>query len=368
LGARFAAEINQITQDIYQFAGEQFNINSPKQLAVILFDKLGLPTDKKRSTGADKLEHLSMLHPIIPYLLRYRKISKLQSTYVSGLLPLLDGSHRLHTIFKQALTATGRLSSTEPNLQNIPVRTPEGKSIRTAFVPSDGNKLVVADYSQIELRLMAHFSEDANMVKAYREGQDIHAATAAKVYGVDISEVTPEMRSSCKAVNFGIIYGISDFGLSENIGVSVKEAKRFIERYFELYPGVAQFMHDIVELAKKQGYVTTLSGRKRSIPELSSSVYNVRSFGERAAMNTPLQGTASDIIKIAMIKVYRRLEREGLRAKMILQVHDELVIDTPKEEVDRVCRIVKEEMESVYTLKVPLVASVGVGDNWVEAK
>lgn len=368
LGDKFGAEISEISKDIYQFAGEEFNLNSPKQLAVVLFDKLGLPTDKKRSTGADKLEHLSLLHPIVPYILRYRKISKLQSTYVSGLLPLLDANHRLHTVFKQALTATGRLSSTEPNLQNIPVRTPEGKQIRKAFVASDGNRLVVADYSQIELRLMAHFSEDANMLEAYREGQDIHAATAAKVYGVPIDEVTPEMRSSCKAVNFGIIYGISDYGLSENIGVSVKEAKQFIEKYFELYPGVAKYMHDVVEVAKKQGYVTTLSGRKRSIPELTSAVYNVRAFGERVAMNTPLQGTASDVIKIAMIKVFRRLQAEGLRAKMILQVHDELVIDTPEAEVDRVRAILKEEMESVYDLKVPLVASVGVGDNWVEAK
>ena len=368
LGDKFTTELNQITKDIYDYAGEEFNVNSPKQLANILFDKLGLPTDKKRSTAQDKLEHLSLLHPIVPYILRYRKISKLQSTYVSGLLPLLDANHRLHTVFKQALTATGRLSSTEPNLQNIPVRTKEGKQIRTAFVPSVGNKLVVADYSQIELRLMAHFSGDANMVHAYLEGQDIHAATAAKVYGVPLDEVTPEMRSSCKAVNFGIIYGISDFGLSENIGVSVKEAKRFIEKYFELYPGVDKFMHDVVEVAKKQGYVTTLSGRKRSIPELSSSVYNVRAFGERAAINTPMQGTASDIIKIAMIKVFNRLRKEGLEAKMILQVHDELVIDTPECEVERVRAILKEEMESVYTLKVPLVVSVGVGDNWVEAK
>ena len=368
LGDKFTAEINQITKDIYDYAGEEFNLNSPKQLATVLFDKLGLPTDKKRSTAQDKLEHLALLHPVVPYILRYRKISKLQSTYVSGLLPLLDANHRLHTIFKQALTATGRLSSTEPNLQNIPVRTKEGKQIRTAFVASEGNKLVVADYSQIELRLMAHFSEDANMLKAYREGQDIHAATAAKVYGVPIAEVTPEMRSSCKAVNFGIIYGISDFGLSENIGVSVKEAKRFIEKYFELYPGVDKFMHDVVEVAKKQGYVTTLSGRKRSIPELSSAVYNVRAFGERVAINTPMQGTASDIIKIAMIKVYHRLLKEGLKAKMILQVHDELVIDTPEAEVEKVASILKEEMESVYTLKVPLVASVGVGDNWVDAK
>ncbi len=368
LGDAYAQELSTLTADIYQYAGEEFNINSPKQLAAILFDKLGLPTDKKRSTGADKLEHLSLLHPIVPVLLRYRKISKLQSTYVSGLLPLLDANHRLHTVFKQALTATGRLSSTEPNLQNIPVRTPEGKQIRSAFVASVGNKLVVADYSQIELRLMAHFSGDDNMLRAYREGQDIHAATAAKVYGIPIEDVTPEMRSSCKAVNFGIIYGISDFGLSENIGVSVKEAKQFIEKYFELYPGVKRFMQDIVEVAKRQGYVTTLTGRKRSIPELQSSVYNVRSFGERAAMNTPLQGTASDIIKIAMIRVYEAMRKQGLKAKMILQVHDELVIDTPQEEVETVQHIVKEQMESVMSLKVPLVASVGVGDNWVEAK
>ena len=368
LGDKYTAEISQLKHDIYSYADGEFNLNSPKQLAEFLFDKLGLPTDKKRSTGADKLEKLYHLHPVIPYILRYRQISKLQSTYVTGLLGMLDAAGRVHTVFKQALTATGRLSSTEPNLQNIPVRTVEGKQIRTAFVPSEGNRLVVADYSQIELRLMAHFSGDPHMVEAYMQGQDIHAATAAKVYGVPIEEVTPEMRSSCKAVNFGIIYGISDFGLSENIGISVRKAKEFIEKYFELYPGVQQYMHDIVEEARQQGYVCTLSGRRRSIPELSSTVYNIRAFGERAAMNTPLQGTASDIIKIAMIRVYHALLAEGLRAKMILQVHDELVIDTPVDEVERVQAILKEQMESVYTLRVPLVAAVGVGDNWVDAK
>ena len=368
LGDRYAVELADLTKAIYDYAGDSFNINSPKQLAEVLFDKLGLPTDKKRGTGADKLEKLRYLHPIVDFILRYRKISKLQSTYVSGMIPMLDSGNRLHTIFRQAVTATGRLSSTEPNLQNIPVRTPEGKQIREAFVASPGCKLVVSDYSQIELRLMAHFSQDANMLQAYRNGEDIHAATAAKVYGVPIDKVTPEMRSSCKAVNFGIIYGISDFGLSANIGVSVKQAKEFIDKYFALYPGVRAYMDKAVQDAKQLGYASTLFGRRRAIPELQSSVYNLRQFGERVAMNTPLQGTASDIIKMAMIRVSTILHEKNLKSKLILQVHDELVIDAPEDEVDVVSAILKQQMESVCTLAVPLVADVGVGHNWVEAK
>lgn len=368
LGDRYAVELSSLTKAIYEYAGQSFNINSPKQLAEVLYDKLGLPSDKKRGTGADKLEHIRYMHPIVDYVLRYRQISKLMSTYVSGLLPLLDGADRLHTIFRQAVTATGRLSSTEPNLQNIPVRTPEGKQIREAFVASEGNQLVVSDYSQIELRIMAHFSQDKAMLAAYHEGADIHAATAAKVYGVPIDQVTPEMRSGCKAVNFGIIYGISDFGLSSNIGISVKKAKEFIDKYFQLYPGVKAYMDSSVASAKDKGYAKTLFGRIRAIPELRSPVYNVRQAGERIAMNTPLQGTASDIIKLAMIRVYKALAQKGLKAKLILQVHDELVVDTPQDEVDQVKQILRNEMESVCTLSVPLVADVGSGDNWVEAK
>lgn len=368
LGDKYEEEIASLTKTIYDYAGGSFNVNSPKQLGEVLFDKLGLPSDKKRSTAQDKLEHLSMLHPIIPSILRYRQIAKLKSTYVDGMLPLLDDKGKLHTLFRQAVTATGRLSSTEPNLQNIPVRTPEGRQLRETFVASPGNTLVVADYSQIELRIMAHFSADDNMVRSYLNGEDIHAATAAKVYGVPLQEVTHDMRSSCKAVNFGIIYGISDFGLAANIGTSVKRAKEFIDKYFELYPGVKAYMDRIVEQGKQDGYVATLSGRRRMLPELNSPVYTVRQFGERVAMNMPLQGTASDIIKIAMIKVYHAFLAKGLRSKMILQVHDELVVDTYPDEVERVKAILKEEMEHVYTLRVPLVASIGSGETWVDAK
>ena len=368
LGDKYEEELAELTKTIYDYAGESFNINSPKQLGEVLFDKLGLPTDKKRSTAQDKLEHLSYLHPIIPALLRYRQIAKLKSTYIDGMLPLLDDQDKLHTIFRQAVTATGRLSSTEPNLQNIPVRTPEGRLLREAFIASPGNVLVVADYSQIELRIMAHFSADPTMVRSYLNGEDIHAATAAKVYGVPIEEVTHDMRSSCKAVNFGIIYGISDFGLAANIGTSVKRAKQFIDKYFELYPGVKAYMDRIVEEGKRDGYVATLSGRKRMLPELASPVYSVRQFGERVAMNMPLQGTASDIIKIAMIRVFNAFEAHGLKSKMILQVHDELVVDTIPSEVEEVKAILRSEMEGVYKLRVPLVASIGSGDTWVDAK
>ncbi len=368
LKIKYTEILNELQEKIWFYAGEKFNINSPKQLGNILYDKLLLKSDKKKSTGADKLEKLKDYHPIVNLVLDYRKFSKLQSTYIIGIQSLLDKNNRLHTIFKQALTTTGRLSSTEPNLQNIPVRSKEGREIRKAFIAEAGHKLVCADYSQIELRLVAAMSGDEHMISDYNSGYDIHRATAAKVFGVPIEFVTDEMRRSAKAVNFGIIYGISDFGLSENIGCSVKDARNFIDRYFESYPKVQEYMHKTVEDAKTNGYVQTLSGRTRVIPELSSPVYTVRSFGERAAMNMPLQGTASDIIKLAMIAVFGTLKEKAPQAKLLLQVHDELIVDCPESEVDIVSGILKECMEGVMELEVPLIAEVGVGDNWLEAK
>lgn len=359
--------IEAYESDIYQIAGTTFNINSPKQLGEILFDKLGLPGGKKKSTSADVLEKLSRLNPIIPLILEYRKIAKLRSTYIVGIKKQLDSTNRLHTIFKQALTTTGRLSSTEPNLQNIPVRTNEGKEIRKAFIASEGNALVVSDYSQIELRLMAHMSGDERMIRDFQFNKDIHSATASAVFGVPIDEVTKEMRRKAKAVNFGIIYGISDFGLSDDIGCMVSEAREFIKKYFETYPKVKQFMDETVQKAKECGYVQTLFGRRRIIPELNSSVYNMRMFGERAAMNMPLQGTASDIIKLAMIKVFDALKSID-DAKLILQVHDELIVDCPEKYVDKVSEIVKQSMEDIIELKVPLIAETGSANNWLEAK
>ena len=367
LNVGYTERISTLEESIYEIAGGKFNINSPKQLGEVLFDKLALPSGKKKSTNADVLEKLYHLNPIVPLILEYRKIAKLQSTYIVGMKKLLDKNDRLHTIFKQALTTTGRLSSTEPNLQNIPVRTAEGKEIRKAFIASENNRLVVADYSQIELRLMAHMSDDEQMISDFNSSKDIHASTASVVFGVKLDEVTKDMRRKAKAVNFGIIYGISDFGLSEDVGCSIGEARNFIKKYFEGYPKVKEYMDNTVASAKEKGYVETLFGRRRVIPELNSSVYTVRSFGERAAMNMPLQGTASDIIKLAMIEVHKKLMNVK-NAKLILQVHDELIIDCPKDRVDEVAKIIKETMENVFTLKVPLIAEVGVGENWIEAK
>lgn len=360
-------KITLLEREIYDLAGSTFNINSPKQLGEILFDKLGLPGGKKKSTSADVLEKLVYLNPIVPLILEYRKIAKLRSTYIIGIKKQLDNSNRLHTIFKQALTTTGRLSSTEPNLQNIPVRTAEGKEIRKAFIASNGNKLVVSDYSQIELRLMAHMSGDERMIRDFQSNKDIHSATASAVFCVDIEDVTKEMRRKAKAVNFGIIYGISDFGLSEDIGCSVGEAREFIKKYFETYPKVKEFMDVTVQKAKECGYVQTIFGRRRIIPELNSSVYNMRMFGERAAMNMPLQGTASDIIKLAMIKVFDALKAIP-DARLILQVHDELIVDCPEKYVNEVAEIVKHSMESIVELSVPLIAETGSALNWLEAK
>ena len=314
------------------------------------------------------MEKLADKHPCIPAILKYRQVVKLNSTYIDALLRKMDATGRVHTYFDQTGTATGRISSSEPNLQNIPVRTEMGREIRKAFIAGPGCVLVDADYSQIELRVMAHFSGDAAMVDAFRKGQDIHTRTAAEVYGVPMEEVTREMRSSAKAVNFGLVYGISEFGLARNIGVSRYQAADFIARYFLRYPGVKKFMDEAVKKGYDQGYAVTMMGRRRQLPELKSSNANIRNFGERAAMNTPVQGTAADIIKLAMVRVHDALKKEGLKARLILQVHDELLIETPKEEEETVGRILRECMEQVCDLQVPLVAEVKTGESWYETK
>ena len=373
LGEKYSSELDVLVSSIYELAGEEFNVNSSRQLGNILYGKLGLPVSKKTksgaSTNAETLEKLIGKHEIIDFILRYRTLAKLKSTYVDGIEPLIDKkNNRLHTVFRQTATVTGRLSSTEPNLQNIPVRTQEGRELRKMFIASEGNTLVCADYSQIELRLLAEFSKDEKLVRAYKTGEDIHSQTAAAVYGVEIDEVSREMRSAAKAVNFGIIYGISDYGLATELKIAPRHAKAFIQRYFDTYPSVKSYMDENVQYTKDKGYSLTYFGRKRAIPEITSSNYNIRSFGERAAMNMPLQGTAADLIKIAMIRVYDRINKEGLKAKLILQVHDELIVDTPISEVEKVQKILKEEMEGVVNFNVPLVAEVGVGKDWYTAK
>ena len=372
LGKMFRKRIGELTDEIGAMAGVQINLNSPKQLGELLFEKLGIRPPKKTargySTSAEVLEQLADEHPICARILEYRKYQKLESTYIHSLLELRDGEGRIHTRFDQVATATGRISSAEPNLQNIPVRTELGREIRRAFIASPGCKLVDADYSQIELRVLAHMSGDETMISAFREGQDIHARTAAEVYGVPLDQVTHEMRSRSKAVNFGIVYGISDFTLAKNISVSRKEAREFIDRYFERYPGVKKYMDEAVKTGKEKGYVETLMGRRRYLPELSSANFNVRAFGERCAMNSPIQGTAADIIKLAMIAVARRIQAENLRARLILQVHDELIVEAPEDEVDRVKALLKDCMEGVVALKVPLRADVSTGGDWRECK
>lgn len=372
LNGELTSETEKLAAEITDLAGEPFNINSTQQLAKILFEKLGLKHGKKTKTGystnVEVLESLRNEHPIIPAILQYRELVKLKSTYLDGMLPLIDKNGRIHTVFKQAVTATGRLSSTEPNLQNIPIRKESGKRIRKMFVPADGNVLVCGDYSQIELRLMAHMSGDKAMIDAFNGGEDFHRSTAARLFGVPFEEVTQDMRRSAKAVNFGIIYGISDFGLSEDLGISVYEARRYMQNYFATYPGVKRFMNDCVAFAKENGYVKTLYGRKRYIPELQASVYATRAFGERVAMNMPLQGTASDIIKAAMIEVDKKLAEGGYKAKLIMQVHDELIVDCPLPEKDNVEKLLKTCMQNVAELSVPLIADVGSGENWLEAK
>ena len=373
-GDKLDARIRELTQQIYHDADGEFNINSPKQLGEVLFEKLHLPAPKKTKTGystnVEVLERISDDHPIVPRILEYRQLSKLKSTYVEGLLKVIspkDG--RIHTHFQQTVTATGRLSSTDPNLQNIPVRTELGRELRRMFVaPDDDHVLIDADYSQIELRVLAHISQDEHMIEAFRSGQDIHAATAAKVYHVPLEEVTPQMRSSCKAVNFGIVYGISDFSLAQDIGVTRKEAGEFIRTYLATYPGVAKYMDEIKESARENGYVTTLFGRRRALPELKSRNFNIRSFGERVAMNTPIQGTAADIIKIAMVRVRDRLLREGLESRLILQVHDELILEAPKSEQETAMQLLREEMEAAFPMAAPLVAEAKAGHSWYDTK
>ena len=381
LGDRYTQQIEEAKSAVFKACAaslggtvKPFNLNSTQQLGDMLFDQLGLPHGKKTSKGystsAEVLEGLRDIAPeIIEPLLRYRQLTKLNSTYIEGLLRLNDPSTgRVHSVFDQVATATGRISSSEPNLQNIPVRTEEGREIRQAFLPQKGWVLLDADYSQIELRLMAHFSGDEAMLSAFRTGQDVHARTASEIFDVPLEEVTPTLRSRAKAVNFGIIYGISGFGLSRNTGVSQQEARSFISRYFAKYPGVKRFMDTAVADGQENGYALTLMGRRRYLPELSASNAMVREFGKRAAMNTPIQGTAADIIKLAMVRVEEALRRENLRSRLILQVHDELLLECPPEEVATAARILQEAMEGVITLAVPLTAEVHQGDNWAEAK
>lgn len=373
LGQRYSEEIEQCRQQVYAACGKNFNLNSTQQLGEVLFDTLQLPHGKKTargySTSAEVLEGLQDIAPeVITPLLRYRQLTKLNSTYVEGLLRLTDATGRVHSTFDQVATATGRISSSEPNLQNIPVRTEEGKEIRQAFLPKDGWVLLDADYSQIELRLMAHFSGDAALVEAFTTGQDVHARTASEIFDVPLSEVDATLRSRAKAVNFGLIYGISGFGLARNTGVTRQEAQQFINRYFAKYPGVRRFMENSAQEGKDNGYALTMLGRRRYLPELQSDKAVVREFGKRAAMNTPVQGTAADIIKLAMVRVDEALRREGLQSRLILQVHDELLLECPPEEVSRAAVLLKEAMENVIALRVPLLADVHQGSNWVEAK
>lgn len=374
MSAYYTEKIAELSEKINTLAGEKINVNSPKQLAEFLYTKLGLKHGKKNksgySTNVDSLENLIDEHPVILLILEFRKYSKLLSTYIDGFRPLIDKKTGLvHTTFYQAQTSTGRLSSRKPNLQNIPVRSEEGKEIRKLFTARSSDRVLIdADYSQIELRLLAAFSGCAPLIEAFKSGRDAHAETAAKVFKVPVEEVTPFMRRSAKAVNFGIIYGISEYGLAENIGVKPKEAAQYIKNYFETYPEVKAYMDGNVKKAKECGYAVTMTGRKRYIREINSSNYNLRQFGERAAMNMPLQGSAADIIKIAMINVYTRLKKENLKSKLILQVHDELIVDAFKDEAEKVKKIVKEEMENAVKLSVPLTVSLSEAENWYDCK
>ena len=370
-GVMLATRIDECQTAIYTLAGGEFNINSTKQLGEILFDRLGLPAYKKTKTGystnAEVLDKLKNKHPIVPLILDYRQYAKLKSTYVDGLMKVIAPDGRIHTCFQNTVTATGRLSSTEPNLQNIPVRTPLGAEMRKMFVAAPGNVLVDADYSQIELRLLAHIAGDEEMQRGFREGVDIHTVTAAQVFGVPVDMVTKQMRSSAKAVNFGIVYGISEFSLAQDIGVSRAEAKDYMNRYFAKYSGVRAYMDKIVAQAREEGAVSTVFGRRRPLPEIRSSNFNQRSFGERVALNAPIQGTAADIIKLAMIRVQDRLKAEGLTGRLVLQVHDELLVECPEAEGAQVAALLEEEMERVVSLSVPLIAEAKIGKRWADA-
>lgn len=374
MGEELTKKLKEYEETIHRLAGETFNINSPKQLGVILFEKLGLPIIKKTKTGystsADVLEKLEDKHEIIRSILHYRQIGKLQSTYVEGLMKVTrKDTHKVHTRFNQALTQTGRLSSTDPNLQNIPIRLEEGRKIRQAFVPSkEGWLMFAADYSQIELRVLAHISQDENLIEAFTQDMDIHTKTAMDVFHVSEDEVTSAMRRQAKAVNFGIVYGISDYGLSQNLGITRKEAAAFIERYLTSFKGVKTYMEEIVQEAKQKGYVTTLLKRRRYIPDITSRNFNIKSFAERTAMNTPIQGSAADIIKKAMIDMARRLKEENLQTNLLLQVHDELIFEAPKEEIAILEKIVPEVMENALQLDVPLKVDFSSGPSWYDAK
>ena len=367
-----AEKVDTLIKEIWNFAGREFNVNSPKQLGEVLFEELNLPVIKKTksgySTDVDVLEKLKLEHPIIEKILEYRTLSKLKATYVDGMLPLInEKTGRIHAKFNQTVTATGRISCTEPNLQNIPIRTELGKGLRKIFVAPEGYTFIDADYSQIELRVLSHIADDATMIEAFKNGDDIHAITASQVFGVPLEYVTKQMRSEAKAVNFGIVYGISDFGLATNIGTSRKKAKAYIETYFEKYPNIKKYMDGEIEKCKEEGFVETLWGRRRYVPEIKSNNFNVRQFGERVAMNAPIQGTAADIIKIAMINVQKELEEKKLKSKLILQVHDELVIEAENSEIEQVKELLIRCMENVMELNVPLKVEAETGSNWYEA-
>ena len=371
-GEQLGIKIEELEKEIYEAAGEEFNINSPKQLGVILFDKMGLKGGKKTKTGystaADVLDKLAPDYPVVAQILEYRQLTKLKSTYADGLANYISEDGRIHGKFNQTITATGRISSTEPNLQNIPIRMELGRLIRKVFIPEDGYVFIDADYSQIELRVLAHCSGDEQLINAYKEQKDIHRITASQVFHVPFEEVSDLQRRNAKAVNFGIVYGISSFGLSQDLSITRKEAATYIDDYFKTYPGIKIFLDDTVAHAKEMGYVVTLFGRRRPVPELSSSNFMQRSFGERVAMNAPIQGTAADIMKIAMIGVNRRLKESHMKSRLVLQVHDELLIEAFRPELEDVKAILREEMENAASLEVPLEIDMHTGDNWYEAK
>ena len=366
-----AVSINKIEKRIYEEAGEEFNINSPKQLGVVLFEKLQLPNEKKTKTGystsAEVLDKLAPDHPIVADVLEYRQLSKLKSTYADGLINFIEQDGKIHTTFNQTITATGRLSSTDPNLQNIPIRIELGKLIRKVFLPEEGHLFVDSDYSQIELRVLAHLSDDEKLIAAFKNGQDIHRSTASLVFDTPFDEVTDIQRRNAKAVNFGIVYGISAFGLANDLNIGRKEAQAYIDSYFEKYPKIKAFLDKTVSEAKEKGYIKTMFGRIRPIPELSSSNFMQRQFGERVAMNSPIQGTAADIIKIAMIRVHDRLLKENLKSKLILQVHDELLIETAEDEKEYVIELLEEEMHKAADLKVSMEVGTECGYDWYDA-
>lgn len=372
LGIKFEEELEELEKLIYEDAGYEFNINSPKQLGEVLFDTLELPVIKKTKTGystnAEVLDKLIGSHDIIERILRYRTVKKLSSTYIDGLLKLIGDDGRIHSTFNQTIAVTGRISSIDPNLQNIPVRTEEGRLIRKAFVAEEGKKLVDADYSQIELRVLAHLANDEVMLNAFDEGIDIHTKTASEVFNVDLDKVSSLDRSNAKAVNFGIVYGIGDYSLSQDLKITRKEAREYIDNYLNTYQGIKKYMEDIVEVGKEQGYVETIMHRRRYIPELNSKNFNIKGFGERVALNMPIQGSAADIIKIAMVEVYNRLKEKGLKSKLILQVHDELIIETYEDEIEIVTELLKNTMENAFKLKVKLKADINIGDSWYDSK